>query len=71
MDIEGAELDAIAGAERLIAETAPFMALCAYHRQDHLWRIPLAVAALRPDYRLVLRPHCEEGWDLVVYAIPC
>jgi FkbM family methyltransferase len=70
MDIEGAELDAIAGATGLIRDHGPMLALCVYHRQDHLWRVPLAVNDLRPDHRLFLRPHNEEGWDLVLYGVP-
>ena len=70
MDIEGAELDALSGAARTITDDGPMLALCVYHRQDHLWRVPLAVAAMRPDHQLFLRPHNEEGWDLVLYAVP-
>jgi len=70
MDIEGAELDALAGATALIRDHGPMLALCVYHRQDHLWRVPLAVAELRPDHHLFLRPHNEEGWDLVMYGVP-
>ena len=70
MDIEGAELGALVGASHLIREHAPMLALATYHRQDHLWRVLLSVHALRPDYRFFLRPHNEEGWDLVLYAVP-
>lgn len=70
LDIEGAELDALAGARRTIMAHAPVIAVCVYHRQDHLWRIPLALRALRSDYAFFLRPHNEEGWDLVCYAVP-
>ena len=35
MDIEGAELDALAGATALIRDHGPMLALCVYHRQDH------------------------------------
>ncbi|MDQ1634230.1 MAG: hypothetical protein QOJ32_1039 [Frankiaceae bacterium] len=70
MDIEGAELDALAGAGRTIAAGETVVAASVYHRQDHLWRIPLAVHQLRDDLTLALRPHNEEGWDLVLYAVP-
>jgi hypothetical protein len=30
----------------------------------------LLLSILRDDYALFLRPHNEEGWDLVCYAIP-
>lgn len=70
LDIEGAEPDALAGAERTIRRHAPVLAVCVYHRQDHLWRIPLTLRSWRDDYALFLRPHNEEGWDLVCYAVP-
>ncbi len=70
MDIEGAEPDALAGAQEIIRRTTPVLALCVYHQQDHLWRIPLLVRSLSNQYRFFLRPHNEECWDLTCYAIP-
>jgi FkbM family methyltransferase len=70
MDIEGAELDALHGAIGLIEEQAPVLTLCVYHRQTDLWTIPLFVSDHRDDYRFFLRPHNEEGWDLVCYVVP-
>jgi len=70
LDIEGAEPDALAGARETIRAHAPVLAVCVYHRQDHLWRIPLMLGAWRDDYAFFLRPHNEEGWDLVCYAVP-
>ena len=70
LDIEGAEPGALDGGASFIRETAPLLAVCVYHRQDHLWSLPLQLVALRPDYSLYLRPHNEEGWDLVCYAVP-
>ena len=70
LDIEGAEPDALQGARRTIEAHAPVIAVCVYHRQDHLWRIPLMLKEMRDDYAFFLRPHNEEGWDLVCYAVP-
>ena len=69
-DIEGAEVDALTGARQTIERQAPILAVCVYHQQDHLWRIPLLLREWRNDYALFLRPHNEEGWDLVCYAVP-
>jgi FkbM family methyltransferase len=69
-DIEGAELDALLGSRETIASASPVVAVCVYHRQDHLWDIPLLLRRWCPDHALFLRPHNEEGWDLVCYAIP-
>ena len=70
LDIEGFEIDALHGARGTIARDAPVLAVCVYHLQDHLWRIPLLLREWRDDYALFLRPHNEEGWDLVCYAVP-
>ena len=70
LDIEGAEPDALAGARETIRAHAPVVAVCVYHRQDHLWRLPLMLRDMRDDYAFFLRPHNEEGWDLVCYAVP-
>jgi FkbM family methyltransferase len=70
MDIEGAELGALKGAAELIKRWKPVLAVGAYHQQDHLWRIPLYIHTLFPGYQVFLRPHNEEAWDLVCYAVP-
>lgn len=70
MDIEGAEMDALVGAHDTISSKLPILAICLYHRFDDLWRIPLFINSLTDAYRLFLRPHEIEGWQLVCYAIP-
>lgn len=70
MDIEGAEYGAIQGARRVISKYEPLLAVCVYHTQSDLWRIPLMIRALAPRLSLYLRPHVEDGWDLVCYAVP-
>jgi FkbM family methyltransferase len=70
MDIEGAEPDALRGAVQTITNAAPVLAISAYHKPNHLWRIPELIKSLRADYQLYLRPHNEECWDTVCYAIP-
>lgn len=70
MDIEGSEMDALAGARRLIAANAPDLAICVYHRPADLWRIPLALASWAglENHRFYLRPHGFSGFDMVLYA---
>lgn len=70
MDIEGYEPEALKGAEALISRHSPVLAICVYHVQDHLWSLPLQLAALGEAYRLYLRAHVHDGWDLVCYAVP-
>jgi FkbM family methyltransferase len=70
MDIEGAESDAIVGAQKIIQEHRPVLSICVYHTQHHLWSVPILIHTLTPDYRLFLRSHDSDGWDSVCYAIP-
>jgi FkbM family methyltransferase len=70
MDIEGAELDALEGARHSIRTHRPILSICVYHKQNDLWRIPLFIHTLVEDYRLFLRPHDVDGWQLVCYAVP-
>lgn len=72
MDIEGSEVDALHGARQLIAESRPSLAVCVYHRPDHLWRIPLLLSRWEElaGYRYYLRAHGFNGFDIVLYASP-
>ena len=70
MDIEGAELEALWGARRILKEHSPVLAICAYHTSDHLWQIPFLIHAIQPDYKLYLRRYAEGAFELVWYAVP-
>ncbi len=70
MDIEGGEMDALRGAETIIREARPILALSVYHTPDHLWEIPLFVNSLVQDYSFFLRSHSAEGFDTVLYCVP-
>jgi FkbM family methyltransferase len=70
MDIEGAELDTLLGARKIIEKTRPVLGVCVYHRQDHIWRIPLLIQSFSDNYKFFLRPYDEEEWELVCYAVP-
>lgn len=69
MDIEGAELDAIAGARETIRRAKPSMAICVYHRPSDFWNIPRAVLDLVPDYRVYLRHYTESIYETVMYFV--
>lgn len=70
MDIEGAEMDALTGAKQVIKRHLPILAVCAYHKQDHLWEIPLLIQSISNDYEFFLRRYSDECWELICYAIP-
>lgn len=70
MDIEGAELEALDGASAIIRRDRPVLAVCSYHKPDHLWRVLASLKNLAPDSALFLRSHCADGLDAVCYAVP-
>ncbi len=70
MDIEGSEPYAIAGGAELLKNELPVLAICLYHRTEHLWQIPNLIHSLAPDYSLYLRRYAEDCWEQVCYAVP-
>lgn len=70
MDIEGAEYEAIQGANRTIAKHRPGLAISAYHTPDDLWRLGLAINDIVDGYDFYLRCHAYSSFDTVLYALP-
>ena len=68
MDIEGAELDALKGASRIIKEQKPKLAISVYHKEADIIEIPRLLLELRPDYRLYLRHYSLLLNEIVLYA---
>lgn len=70
MDIEGAEYEALRGAERAILAYLPTLAICAYHKPEDLITLPQYIKQLHDGYRLYLRHHQYMSWEMVLYAMP-
>jgi FkbM family methyltransferase len=70
MNIEGAEIDALYGAQATIRRWLPKLAVSVYHRPSDLWRIPRIVREFSPDYDLFLRQHDGGVIETVLYATP-
>jgi FkbM family methyltransferase len=69
MDIEGAEVKALLGAEEIIKKRAPKLAVCVYHTPEHLWKIPLYLKKIVPEYKVYLRHHTAVEYETVCYAV--
>lgn len=69
MDIEGAELDALKGAQKLIKKYKPKMAICVYHKNEDIIEIPNFIKLLVPEYKFFLRHHNISGTETVLYAV--
>lgn len=69
MDIEGAELEALKGAENIIKSNKPKLAICIYHKPQDFFEIPLYIKKLHPDYRLFIHQHTDDVSETVLYAV--
>jgi len=69
MDIEGAELHALRGAEETIRQCKPDLAISVYHSLSHLWEIPDLIRQWVPGYRFFLRTYGSAGFETVMYAV--
>ncbi len=68
LDVEGAEIEVLRGAAKLIAKHKPRLAICAYHKADDLVTLFDAVRAIRDDYQFHLRHYSPIVFDTVIYA---
>jgi FkbM family methyltransferase len=70
MDIEGGESAAIEGAKCLIARCRPVLAICLYHRQEHLFTVPNRLRQIADDYLFYIRRYGDQFGDVVCYGVP-
>ncbi|MBR7073368.1 MAG: FkbM family methyltransferase [Eubacterium sp.] len=70
MDIEGSELKALCGLERTIKKYSPKLYICAYHRNEDLFALPLKVWEYDRDYRIYFR-HSKyiPAWESNFYCV--
>ena len=69
MDIEGAELEALKGAENIIKSRKPKLAICLYHKPQDFYETPLYIKKLNPDYKLFVHQHRDDAYETVLYAV--
>lgn len=69
MDIEGAELKALIGAEHTIKKYHPKLAISIYHKTRDLLDLPLYIKSLNKDYKLYLRHYSSMWLESVLYAV--
>ncbi|MBS4994523.1 MAG: FkbM family methyltransferase [Roseburia sp.] len=68
MDIEGSEIKALEGAQNLIRNYKPKLAICIYHKPEDTIDIPAYIKSLVPEYRLWIRHYSWSPAETVLYA---
>jgi hypothetical protein len=70
MDIEGAEFEALKGAESLIKKKKPRLAVCVYHKPEDIIDIPFYINSIEPEYKFFIRHNCLVNLtETVLYAV--
>ena len=70
MDIEGAEIEALEGAEETIKQYSPSLAISLYHCPNHIFEIPLFIKSWGLDYNYFIRSHGNNLLETVLYCTP-
>lgn len=71
MDIEGSEQSAVKGCKQHIIDDKPKLAICVYHNNEDMWKIPKMIEEIRDDYSFYLRSNGSQ-WgpaELVFFAL--
>ncbi|MNC49053.1 hypothetical protein D3C75_982030 [compost metagenome] len=69
MDIEGAELAALKGAENTIKNYSPVLAICMYHKASDYLDIFNYIRSVNSEYKFFFRHHLNYYAETVLYAI--
>jgi len=57
------------GEEQIIRMQTPKLAICTYHKAEHLWEIPAMILQLNPAYKIYFRHHDKDEMETVCYAV--
>ena len=69
LDVEGAEMKALKGAEGIISEFKPKLAVSIYHNLEDIWEIPLYLVDKYPFYNYYIRHHDVSTFETILYAV--
>lgn len=70
MDIEGAEMKALCGCAKTIRKYSPKLYICAYHRNEDLFALPLKIRELG-GYKIYFRHSAYiPAWESNFYCVP-
>lgn len=69
LDIEGAEYEALKGAERTIRQYKPKLAISVYHNWEDIWELPKLILTYCPEYTFYLRHYSLSSEETVLYAV--
>ncbi len=70
LDVENAEMTVLKGAEKVLLNQRPQLAISIYHSDEHFYNIPLYLQSLLKDYEFRFAHYSGRYVESVMYAIP-
>jgi len=70
LDVEGAEIEAILGAKKIIQTYHPKLAISVYHKTNDLFEIPYLIHTICPSYKMYIRHLNDSFMGTVLFAVP-
>lgn len=69
-DVEGADYETLIGMTNTMKNFKPKLNFSAYHRFEDIFRLPLLINQINPEYKIFLRHHPYiPAWDTNLYCI--
>ncbi len=69
-DVEGADVETVFGMKKTLQNFKPKLNFAAYHRFEDIFRLPLLIKQINPEYKIFLRHHPYiPAWDTNLYCI--
>ena len=68
VDVEGYEKKLLYGAEQLIKERKPLIAISIYHKVEDFYEIPMLIKEWNPSYKMAIRSHLPNDTDTILYC---
>ncbi|MBQ7114953.1 MAG: FkbM family methyltransferase [Clostridia bacterium] len=70
IDSEGCEIEILKGGEEILKKFKPKLNVAAYHKSEDIFKLPILINAINPDYKIHLRHHPYiPAWDTLFYCI--
>lgn len=70
MDVEGSEMKALCGCEKTIKKYSPKLYVCAYHRNEDMFALPLKIWQMNDKYKIYFRHSVYiPAWESNFYCV--
>lgn len=70
IDSEGCELEILSGGKEILKEFKPKLNVAAYHKSEDIFKLPMLINTINPEYKIHLRHHPYiPAWDTLFYCV--